>query len=353
MKLSRESVHEATNAEREDCPGGHHARLRLAEQADPEGLHRIDPHSPVMAMSWTAGYHVEQHVESASGHAEVLEGAGLVDVSAMEDALMGPGFVPHRPRPKLAMAKGDLRARHAPDRLADEMTQDLFSGRKQKGRKARLKFVGKRVPRKGARFQAVVPRWEEPTRGSHALTGGSLAGEAATLTADLLLTEGRAATLIEDPPGNDLHTWPRLGFHAPETIIFMCADPGYRWHFCVAGTLFELPRKLHHSVRVYIPYPRATYHGSPPTVDGSENELGHGNVGCALVTRCVAPTTTALAVLRRQHCPSLSSPPLSLFSPTNSVSLCVLPRQRKGLDACPVQGARKLCACSAAVRPRA
>lgn len=281
MRLSRESVHEATIAERLDCPAGHYARLRLAALADPSGLHRMHPGSPVFAMSCTFGYDVEQHVEHGSARAEVKVHSDMeemldADEDERVDALMGPDAVPQRPTPAnsrdVVPQERERRTRYEPSRLADEMTRVLF---RQKRKQGGFLLCEQRTSRVGGCFQVDIASMEEPACDSHAEV---------------------AATLVHDTLGEDLHAWPSLGCHAPETIIFMCTDPGCPWYFCVAGTLLELPRKLHRSVRVYIPYPKATYHGTPPTVDGLNNEVGHGNVGSALVTRCVAPTSFALAV---------------------------------------------------------
>lgn len=76
--------------------------------------------------------------------------------------------------------------------------------------------------------------------------------------------------------------------HAPESITFLCMDPAHNNYFCAAGTVFELPRNMSGAVRIYLPYPKSTYHGTPPALDPITGlPVSHGNVGSALVTRCV------------------------------------------------------------------
>ena len=148
MSRVRHHVHEATEAERNECPAGHQARVSVATALEEGKQHRIHPDSPVSAVSFTVGYAVEPHRDAAA------TGAG--------------------------------------------------------------------------------------------------------------------------------------GIHVPETITLTRTDLGIRWHFLGACTLFELPEELWQTVRVYILYPGYTSHATLPVVDGSGRDVEHGNLGSALVNRCVS-----------------------------------------------------------------
>ena len=80
---------------------------------------------------------------------------------------------------------------------------------------------------------------------------------------------------------------------AAESITFLCTDPGLNAHFYVAGTVFELPKTYGAVTRVYILWPKSTYHGALPEIDDAGREVAHGNAGSALVTRCVATNQPA------------------------------------------------------------
>ena len=103
------------------------------------------------------------------------------------------------------------------------------------------------------------------------------------------------------------------GIHIPETIILMRTDLGCCWHFLGACTLFELPEEQWQTVRVYIPFPGYTSHATLPVVEfdgsGRGRDVVHGNLGSALVNRCVS--------LRR-------SPDHSLFPMCSTHSPCLV-----------------------------
>ena len=66
MSHVRHHVHEATEAERNECPAGHQARVSVATAVDEGKQHRIHPDSPVSAVSFTVGYAVEPHRDAAA-----------------------------------------------------------------------------------------------------------------------------------------------------------------------------------------------------------------------------------------------------------------------------------------------
>ena len=78
---------------------------------------------------------------------------------------------------------------------------------------------------------------------------------------------------------------------APESITFLCTDVGTSWSFYAAGTLFQLPNTLHGAARLYIPFAKSVYHGTPQVVSASGHVEVHGNAASALVSRCVLPST--------------------------------------------------------------
>ena len=105
---------------------------------------------------------------------------------------------------------------------------------------------------------------------------------------------------------------------AAESITFLCTDPGVNTHFYVAGTVFKLPKTYGAVTRVYILWPKASYHGALPVTDDSGLDVLHGNAGSALVTRYVATNrpppprsasarTPAQAVWQRSLPPSHAS----------------------------------------------
>ena len=90
---------------------------------------------------------------------------------------------------------------------------------------------------------------------------------------------------------------------APETITFLCTDPGCPTHFYAGGTVWKLPTRMSGVTTVYLLRPKHTFHGALPVVDRFGLEVEHGNVGSALVTRCVCvtnwPRSAAASALRR------------------------------------------------------